>query len=121
MICKKKDDPLDGTPFVVGIITLLKQFHSSNKDLFLAYLGQYVRAQIDGINVDSSSVTATGIPNTSGSSSKGKEIELPPDVTNVLHFLEHFCRFAPTSRRAVESYIPSYLFARFREEVSEKK
>eukprot|EP01027_Heterolobosea_sp_BB2_P020448 GEZU01029172.1.p1 GENE.GEZU01029172.1~~GEZU01029172.1.p1 ORF type:complete len:329 (-),score=113.98 GEZU01029172.1:176-1027(-) len=115
MVCKKKDDPLDGTPFVVGIITLLKQFHSSHKDLFLAYLGQYVRAQIDMVNVDTgASSIMTGVPNSNIPSKR--ELEIPADVKNVLHFLEDFCRYDVSKRTAVESHIPAYLFARFKQE-----
>ena len=47
MVCKKPAEPLDGAPFVVGIITLLKQFHSENTDQFLALLGQYVRSLVE--------------------------------------------------------------------------
>lgn len=46
-MCKNKNDPLDGTPFVVGMITLLRQFHVENLNSFFGYMGQYVRAMID--------------------------------------------------------------------------
>ncbi len=42
---KQKDSP-DWIPLVVGVITLLRQFHSLHTQQFLAYLGQYVRACI---------------------------------------------------------------------------
>ena len=41
-----KADPIDGAPFVVGVLTLLKQFHASCTEQFLAFLGQYVRYSI---------------------------------------------------------------------------
>ena len=50
MVSKKPAEPIDGAPFVTGTITLLKQFHSENTDLFLAYLGQYVRSLVEGAN-----------------------------------------------------------------------
>jgi hypothetical protein len=39
-------DPLDGPPFVCGIITLLKQFHSTHTHSFIAMAGQYVRSHL---------------------------------------------------------------------------
>ncbi len=94
LVSKKKDDNLDGTPFVVGIITVLKQFHPSEKELFIAYLGQYVRSNIDALNLDK------------------KGTEIPADVKFLLRFLQSFCRFAGLSTKVVEVYIPSYLFAK---------
>merc|ERR1712224_698301 len=44
---KNVKEPLDGTPFVVGVLTILKQFHSSNIQKFLAYMSQYIRALIN--------------------------------------------------------------------------
>lgn len=89
-----KKAPLDGAPLVMGVITILRQFHSSHTHTFLAYLGQYVRANIK-----------------SSSSSKGSAI--PANVTKVLLFLEEFCRFSYTSRKAVDAIVPSYIFDRF--------
>jgi WASH complex subunit strumpellin len=94
LVSKKKDDNLDGTPFVVGIITVLRQFHPSERELFLAYLGQYVRSNIDTLNLDK------------------KGTEIPIDVKFVLRFLQSFCRFSGLSSKVVEVHIPSYLFAK---------
>ena len=38
---------VDFFPFVVGVITLLKQFHSIHTQKFLALLGQYVRSYVN--------------------------------------------------------------------------
>ena len=86
---------LDGAPFIVGVITILKQFHSHYTDTFLAYLGQYIRCAI------------------SVHSSKGSATSLPPVVINLLLFLEEYCRFSSTPRSAIENHIPSYIFDRF--------
>ena len=49
MIAKKPGaDLLDGAPFVTGIFTLLKQFHSEITDQFLAVMGQYARSLVEG-------------------------------------------------------------------------
>ena len=48
MIARKPGtDLIDGAPFVTGVFTLLKQFHSENTDLFLAVMGQYVRSLVE--------------------------------------------------------------------------
>lgn len=38
---------MDGPPFVIGLITLLKQYHSTHTHRFFAYIGQFIRAQIE--------------------------------------------------------------------------
>lgn len=89
---------LDGAPLVVGVVTLLKQFHSLHTHTFLQYLGQYVRAHIAG----------TG-------TSKKDSGQLPENIVNVLLFLEEFCRFSRTSRDSITAIIPQYIFDRFRQ------
>jgi WASH complex subunit strumpellin len=91
----KGREPLDGAPFVVGVITLLKQFHSSHTSTFLAFMGQYVRSMIQE------------------SSTKSRKQAFPETVINVMHFLDQFCRFSKTSRAIVENVVPSYVFDRF--------
>jgi WASH complex subunit strumpellin len=49
LTCKKVTDPLDGPPLVVGIFTLLKQFHSENTNFYLGFLSQYVRSMVDAM------------------------------------------------------------------------
>lgn len=95
LLSKTKNDPVDGTPFVVGVITLLKQFHSSHGVKFLSFLGQYVRAFLNF-------------------GPKDKTTEIPQEIVNVLVFLEDYCKFAGVSRRTVEAYIPPYVFDHFR-------
>ena len=48
-MCKKPTDPLDAPPFIIGCITLLKQFHVDNTDHFLALMGQYVRSFVEAM------------------------------------------------------------------------
>jgi len=38
-----KKDSIDDVPFIIGIITLLKQFHAHTTTTFFAYIGQYIR------------------------------------------------------------------------------
>lgn len=97
LVAKEKggSSMLDGAPLVVGVITVLKQFHSNHTHSFLQYCGQYVRTHI------------SNLPNAS------KVTALPFEVTNMLLFLEEFCRFAHISRKAVEAVVPAYIFDRF--------
>ena len=40
-------DPLDGPALVAGCITLLRQFHSDNRESFMGYMGQYVKSMVE--------------------------------------------------------------------------
>ncbi|PRP74057.1 hypothetical protein PROFUN_08681 [Planoprotostelium fungivorum] len=86
----------DSTSFIVGIITLLKQFHSSITKKILGLLGQYVRANIN-------------------SSAKDQKLTMqyPEDVVCCLLFVEDFCKLSNLERKTVEAYIPSYIFDNF--------
>jgi len=90
--CLQKNVNLDGAPFVVGVITLLKQFHSSHTHTFLGYLGQYARSSIH---------------------TSKQESDIPAPVRGVLLFLEEFCKFSSLSRKAINAIVPSYIFDRF--------
>jgi WASH complex subunit strumpellin len=96
LICKKQTDPLDGPPFVVGTLTLLRQYHTDCADRFLELMGQYVRTVICTV------------------ASKDKVTELPPDIVNTMVYVEDFITFAKIPRKIVESHIPSYIFDEFR-------
>jgi len=98
VIPKKQKEAIDWTPFVVGIITLLRQFHSLHTQQFLAYLGQYVR----------------GFVNVAVLSQKDMKLEgYPEEVVSVLLFLEDFCRLGHIPRKNVEGYFPAYIFDHF--------
>jgi len=97
LVCTDKKEMLDGVPFLMGIITVLKQLHSSYTHTFLAYLGQFVRFQI------------------SNQEHQGyKNPELSQVVLNVLIFLEDFCKYGHFSRKVVEGYVPPYIFDQFK-------
>jgi WASH complex subunit strumpellin len=102
---KDRSLPLDGAPLIVGVITLLKQFHSIHTHTFLAYLGQYVRAHI--------SSSPAGTVNAGSSSTSKDKPALTQEVVSVLLFLEDYCKFSHTSRHAIDAFIPSYIFDRF--------
>jgi len=88
--------PIDGWPVVVGMATLLKQFHPSYTDSVLAYLGQYVRSSIY-----------------SSSSRKQSKKEDAPHLsetaTHTLIFACHLCSISKVPRSVLYEKIPQYL------------
>lgn len=84
---------LDGMPLVVGVWTLLKQFHPSYTRQVLAYLGQFVRSTLDDTI----------------SASDGKTSNIPVEVTNTLLFIDMFCKVGKIPRSAISEFIPSYI------------
>lgn len=44
MMSKRLTDGLDGPPFVIGCLTVLKQFNSSHTDVFFQFMTQYVKS-----------------------------------------------------------------------------
>ena len=96
LMCKKPADPVDAAPCVVGVYTLLKQSHSDNTNVFLAFLGQYVRSLVEVM------------PQTKDTS------VISQDVLNALMFLEDFIFYGGLQRKVVESFVPTYIFDEFR-------
>ena len=84
---------IDGAPIVAGIATLLKQFHPDYTNKFVGMLAQYVRSVVHLAFSKSSDVS-----------------RLPYSVTNVLLFFKLFCKFASIPFKALEGYLPTYLF-----------
>ncbi|ETW08085.1 hypothetical protein, variant [Aphanomyces invadans] len=82
-------NPVDGAPLILGLSTIFKQFHPSYTEQFVSYIGQYVRSTI----------------------SESKETnQLPPQVLNVLIFLQQFARVTHLKSSILHSHIPAYVF-----------
>lgn len=81
---------VDGAAFVVGIVTILKQFHSQNTEDCLALLGAHVCKITEAL----ASASAT---------------TFPPESFNLLMFLEHYLAFTKQPRQIIEAHIPSYI------------
>jgi len=96
MMPRKINDPLDSTPFTIGLITILKQYHSEYTEDFIALIGQYARST------------------TESSAANPKTTELSMEVVCVLKFLEDFTQHARLPRKMIESWIPSYLLDDFK-------
>lgn len=48
---KKTNDPLDSMPFTVGLVTILKQYHSEYTEGFIALIGQFARSSAESTAV----------------------------------------------------------------------
>jgi len=101
---KVKKDSLDDTPFILGIITLLRQFHSSGTTKFLALVGQYVRTMVH-FHVEKNLPKASGYPE---------------EVNRMLTFVEIYCKFSGTPRRDIEQFIPGYIFTSYTAPTSQR-
>ena len=44
---KRANDPLDSMPFTIGLLTILKQYHSEYTEEFIALIGQYTRSMAE--------------------------------------------------------------------------
>uniref|UniRef100_A0A3Q2YBW3 WASH complex subunit 5 n=1 Tax=Hippocampus comes TaxID=109280 RepID=A0A3Q2YBW3_HIPCM len=95
MTCRKSTDPVDWTPLVLGLLTLLKQFHSRYTQQFLALIGQFVRSIME-------QCTSQKIP------------DMPSDVVGALMFLEDYVKYTKLSRKVAEAHVPSFIFDEFR-------
>ena len=85
--------PVDSAPLVVGLVTILKQFHPSVSRQFLAYSGQYVRAMVDAAFMKEAKITG-----------------LPIEALNMLLIMEQFCRFAHIPRSVLSGFVPDYIY-----------
>jgi WASH complex subunit strumpellin len=89
-----KQEPIDGVPFISGILTIFKQFHSEYLRSYFGYIGQFVSTSIT-VNKDS------------GNAKKAQESAL--ELTNLLVFVEELRKMAGISRQDVDNYMPSYI------------
>uniref|UniRef100_A0A8K9WR57 WASH complex subunit 5 n=1 Tax=Oncorhynchus mykiss TaxID=8022 RepID=A0A8K9WR57_ONCMY len=80
MTCRKATDPVDWSPLVLGLLTLLKQFHSRYTEQFLALIGQFIRSVME-------QCTSQKIP------------DMPSDVVGALMFLEDYVRYTKLPRK----------------------
>ena len=120
LVRAKPKYPVDSAPIVVGMATVLKQYHPSvtrqvscpatsclscrlslthastwlfARVQFLAYCGQFVRSMVDSCFMKEAKVTA-----------------LPIEALNVLLMLEQFCRFAQIPRSVLTGFVPDYIY-----------
>ncbi|KTG31971.1 hypothetical protein cypCar_00022366 [Cyprinus carpio] len=95
MTCRRAADQVDWAPLVLGLLTLLKQFHSRYTEHFLALIGQFIRSIME-------QCTSQKIP------------DMPSDVVGALMFLEDYVRYTKLPRKVAEAHVPSFIFDEFR-------
>ncbi|XP_051015581.1 WASH complex subunit 5 [Acomys russatus] len=95
MVCRKPADPVDWPPLILGLLTLLKQFHSRYTEQFLALIGQFIRSTME-------QCTSQKMP------------EMPADAVGALLFLEDYVRYTKLPRRVAEAHVPNFIFDEFR-------
>lgn len=86
----------DACPLVVGLVTMLRQFHISQTHAYLSLLGQYARVQAQG--------AATVL-----AQDPKARTEHAPELVTLVSLLEAFCRYAQVPRDIVQLYVPPYL------------
>lgn len=92
----------DCTPLIVGILTILKQFHPNNTQQLIALLCQYIRTHIhdQGEKINEKS-----------KKSINENSNIPKQAKNALHFLDLMCKYgAHVDRKDVAGYLPAYMF-----------
>ncbi|OXB62233.1 hypothetical protein ASZ78_013257, partial [Callipepla squamata] len=80
VVCRRPADQIDWLPLVLGLLTLLKQFHSRYTEQFLTLIGQFIRSAME-------QCTSQKIP------------EMPADVVAALMFLEDYIRYTKLPRK----------------------
>jgi WASH complex subunit strumpellin len=96
LVRSKKEVVLDGPHFIVGLLTIFKQYHSSNFLKYMMYLSNYLKNVIQA-----SQFSPTGMK------------QLPPECTPILCFLEELMRFDGRGRDVVCQIIGPYIFDYF--------
>ncbi|XP_065361019.1 WASH complex subunit homolog 5 [Calliphora vicina] len=86
LIAKTNKDQIDGTPLLVGIITILQQYHKDVKIMFITYLCQYVKIMVE--------------------SNLSAKHELCAEAITTLHFLDIFVRKTKLPRNVLSERLP---------------
>lgn len=107
LVRKKAKYPLDGVPLAVGLACLLKQFHPSYTRTLLAYMGQFIRSELQHVFSDAEGGSSGG---GGGSGNNKGAQEVPREVLNMLVFLDQLCHYSSVPRSAVHEYVPPYIF-----------
>ncbi|XP_067646420.1 WASH complex subunit homolog 5 [Eurosta solidaginis] len=90
---KSNKDSLDGTPMLIGLLTVLQQFQRDVKLLYLTYLCQYATVIVES-NISAKS-------------------EIGLEATIVLHFLQIFVRLAKLPRTVLLERCPTIILNQF--------
>ncbi|XP_034105437.1 WASH complex subunit homolog 5 [Drosophila albomicans] len=93
LLPKSSKDAIDCVPLIMGLLTILQQFHKNVKMLYISYMCQYV------VTVAEAQLT-------------DKEM-LGSEVVTMLHFLQAFVRLAHLPLSVLEQRIPNMILNEF--------
>jgi hypothetical protein len=100
IVRKSKHASIDGPCFVMGLITIFKQFHNSHFKKYLVYMSHYIKSSID-VAKDKGSIKKSG--------------QYPPDVTICFGILEEILRFGKYDREVIKQVMGvNFLFDNFK-------
>ncbi len=97
LVRKQKELLIDGPHFIVGLLTVFKQYHYNNYKKYILYLIHYIKVAI----------AAAG-------SNTILQKSLPQDAYMTLSFLEELVRFDNTSRELVTQNLGTFIFDFFK-------
>lgn len=100
LVRKTKSANIDGPCFVMGLITIFKQFHNSHFKKFLVYMSHYIKSSIE-VSKDKGSLQKLG--------------QYPQDVTVCFGILEEILRFGKYDREVIKQVLGvNFLFDNFK-------
>ncbi|XP_012278891.1 WASH complex subunit 5 isoform X2 [Orussus abietinus] len=94
LLSKRNQDPLDTAVFIMGLRTILVQFHDSVFRHYAVLLCEYI---VTAVTIDSGRLTN----------------DLEADGGSMLHFLEAFARCSAESKTLIHSNIPNIILDQF--------
>lgn len=96
LVRSRKEMVIDGPHFIIGMLTIFKQYHSSHFKKYLMFLSNYLKNVIHA-----SQYLPQGMKT------------LPPEVSPILCFLEEVMRFEGSSRDVISQILGPYIFDYF--------
>mmetsp|Transcript_9263 Transcript_9263/g.8916 ORF Transcript_9263/g.8916 Transcript_9263/m.8916 type:complete len:209 (-) Transcript_9263:6-632(-) len=100
LVRKNKSSNIDGPCFVMGLITIFKQFHNSHFKKYLVYMSHYIKSSIE-VSKDKGSLQKQGC--------------YPEDVTILFGILEEILRFGKYDREVIKQVMGvNFLFDNFK-------
>jgi len=96
LVRRKTSYPLDGYVMIVGLVTVLKQFHPLYTVQYLKGLGQFIRVSIDALYKTSTT-------------QKLAEVELPSEIVTLVVFVRNLSQLLKLPKDVLTPIIPSHL------------
>lgn len=107
LVRKTKSADIDGPCFIMGLITVFKQFHNSHFKKYLVYMSHYIKSSIE-VAKDKGSLKKLG--------------QYPQDVTVCFGILEEILRFGKYDREVMKQVLGvNFLFDNFKNIAFSKK